>query len=154
MNTTSSTVLTLPRDDLLIAARRSPYRFLLAPAAVVAAIAHIPVTGPHLQEAPYMGVLFIVLTAALFFLAMAALIRDSAAVYLATILTCAMALIGYAATRTVAFPKLADDVGNWLEPLGILSVLTEALALAAGLAALHRSQPSNAHDRSTADRSC
>jgi hypothetical protein len=104
----------------------------------VAVVAHIPMTGPHLQEVPYMGVMFIVLTAALFFLAAAALIRDSAAVYLATILTCALAITGYAATRTVAFPSLADNIWNWLEPLGIVSILSEALALAAGIAALYR----------------
>jgi hypothetical protein len=53
MNTTSHPVLALPRADLLTAAPRSPYRFVLAVAAVVAAVAHIPVTGPHLREAPY-----------------------------------------------------------------------------------------------------
>ena len=139
MNITGHPIRT-PRIGLLTVALRSPCRFVLALAAAVAAGAHIPVIGPHLQEAPYMGVLFVVLTVALFFLAATALIRDSAAVHLATILTCALALIGYAATRTVAFPLLADDVGNWLEPLGIVSVLSEATALAAGLAALRRPQ--------------
>jgi cytochrome bd-type quinol oxidase subunit 2 len=137
MNPISYTVPTPTRDELL-RARRSPYRFLLIPGAVVAAIAHIPVIGPHLREATYMGVLFIVLTVALLVLATAALIRDSGAVYLATILTCALAIIGYAATRTVAFPQLADDVGNWLEPLGVVCVLSEALTLVAGIAALRR----------------
>ena len=35
---------------------------MLAVAAVIAAAAHVPVIAPHLSEAPYMGVLFIVLT--------------------------------------------------------------------------------------------
>jgi hypothetical protein len=128
--------LTPPASELLLVPRRSPYRFVLVPAAVAAAVAHLPVTGQHLREAPYMGVLFIVLTAALLVLATAALIRDSTAVYAATILTCALAIVGYAATRTVAFPLLADDVGNWLEPLGVVSVLSEFVALAAGVAAV------------------
>jgi len=117
-------------------ALRNGLRFLLAPAAVIAAVAHIPVTGPHLSEAPYMGVLFIVLTVALLVLATAALIHDSVPVYQLTILTCGLALLGYAATRIVAFPQLADDVGNWLEPLGVVSVLCEAVTLAAAAAAL------------------
>jgi hypothetical protein len=139
MKTGSYNATTLPpRDDIWVARRRSPFRFVLAAAAAAAAIAHIPVTGPHLQQAPYMGILFVVLTVALLGLAAAALIWDSAAVYLATILTCALAIVGYAATRTVAFPLLADDVGNWLDPLGIVSVLTETVALAAGAAALRQ----------------
>jgi cytochrome bd-type quinol oxidase subunit 2 len=140
MKATSHTLPLWTRDELLNERRHSPYRFVLAPAAVVAAVAHIPVTGPHLREAPYMGVLFIVLTVALLVLAAGALIRDSTAVYLATILTCALAIIGYAATRTVAFPQLTDDVGNWLEPLGVVSILSEALTLVAAIAGLRYRQ--------------
>lgn len=29
----------------------------------------------------------------------------------------------------MAFPQLADDVGNWLEPLGVVSVLAETAAV-------------------------
>ena len=83
----SSRAIPAPPLDVLTVARHSPWRSVLALAAVVAAAAHIPVTGSHLQEAPYMGVLFIVLTVALFVLAAAALIRDSAAVYFMTVLT-------------------------------------------------------------------
>jgi hypothetical protein len=39
----------------------------------------------------------------------------------------------YAATRLVAFPQLADDVGNWLEPLGVVSVLSELAVVVLGL---------------------
>jgi len=31
---------------------------------------------------------------------------------------------------------LADDVGNWLEPLGVVSICSESLAVAAAIAAL------------------
>jgi len=85
-----------------------------------------------------MGVLFIVLTAALLVLAAAALIRDTVEVHLTTVLTCFLAILGYAATRTLAFPLLSDDVGNWLEPLGVVSVLSETVALGAALATLRR----------------
>jgi hypothetical protein len=114
----------------------SPWRAVVVVAAVVAAVAHIPVIGPHLDEAPYMGVLFIVLTAACAALAAALLVRDSRAVYALVILTCGLAVIGYAATRLVAFPMLADDVGNWLEPLGVVSIVAETIAVAAAIAAL------------------
>ncbi|WP_137121166.1 hypothetical protein [Segeticoccus rhizosphaerae] len=122
----------------------SPWRLLLAPAAVVAAVAHIPVTGEHLHEAPYMGVLFILLTIACLALAAAAVAHDSAAVYLGATAVCGLAVLGYAATRIVAFPMLADDVGNWLEPLGIVSVISELTVVASAQLALrsNSSRPS------------
>ena len=125
--------------------RRLPERWVVAAAAGAAAIAHVPVIGPHLDEAPYMGGLFIVLTAACGFLTIAALIRDSGVVYALTVLTCGLAVIGYIATRLVAFPMLADEVGNWLEPLGVVSITSEAIAVGAALLALSR------HSRSTDD---
>jgi hypothetical protein len=121
---------------VLTPALGSPWRWVLACSALVAAIAHVPVIAPHLDEAPYMGVLFIVLTAACLVLAGSVLIRDVPAVYGLAILTCGLAIIGYAATRLVAFPELDDDVGNWLEPLGVLSVLAEAVVVLAAVSAL------------------
>lgn len=115
---------------------RSAWRPMVVLAVTMAAAAHIPVIGPHLDEAPYMGVLFIVLTAACALLGVGVLIRDSRAVYQLVVLTCGLAILGYAATRLIAFPMLADDVGNWLEPLGVLSICTEGVAVAAAAAAL------------------
>lgn len=115
-----------------------PQRVTLAVAALVAAAAHVPVIGPHLDEAPYVGVLFVVLTVGCLFIALAALVRDTAAVYALAVLTCGLAVVGYAATRLVPFPMLGDDVGNWLEPLGVVSVLSELVVVVAGLTALRR----------------
>lgn len=115
------------------APRRSEWRWVLAGAALVAAAAHVPVIGPHLGQAPYMGVSFVVLTAACLFLAAAAALRDTAVVYQLAVLTCRLAIAGYAATRLVAFPGLADDVGDWLEPLGIVSITAEALVIIAAV---------------------
>lgn len=116
--------------------RRTPWRWLLAGAATFAALAHVPVIGPHLDEAPYMGEEFIVLTAACLLLGIAALVCDSAAVYSATVLTCGLAVVGYIATRVVGFPQLQDDVGNWFEPLGVVSILAECVAVLAAIMGL------------------
>lgn len=105
----------------------------MAAAAVVAAAAHLPVIAPHLAEARYMGVLFIALTVACLGLAAAVVRSDTPAIYTAAIVTCGLAIIGYAATRLVAFPQLADEVGNWLEPLGVLSVCAEAVVVLAAV---------------------
>ncbi len=45
-------------------------------------------------------------------------------------------VLGYAATRLVAFPELGDDVGNWLEPLGVIAVASELAVVFCALAAL------------------
>lgn len=122
-------------ERLLWTPLHSRSRWAVAAGAAVAGVAHIQVIGPHLREAPYMGEEFIVLTAACLLLALAAVVCDSAAVYLLTVMTCGLAVAGYAATRLVAFPLLADDVGNWLEPLGVLSVCAETVCvIAAGRA--------------------
>ena len=89
-----------------------------------------------------MGEEFIVLTSACLLIAISALVCDSVTVYGLGALTCAFAVTGYFATRLIAFPHLADDVGSWLEPLGIISVVAELTTItAAGYAMLTRSSP-------------
>lgn len=114
----------------------APRRWLVAASTAVAGVAHIPVIGPHLDDAPYMGALFVLLTAACAVLTGAVLVRDSRAVYALVVVTCGLAVAGYVATRVYAFPMLADDVGNWLEPLGVVSIISESVAVTAALATL------------------
>lgn len=125
-----------PARSFLLRPLGSGLRPLLAGSAVVAAAVHVPVIGPHLAEAPYMGALFIVLTVGCLVIAAAALVRDSFAVYALAVVTCGPAALGYAATRLVAFPMLGDEVGNWLEPLGIVAVVAELVAVGAALTAI------------------
>ena len=135
-----STVQTRPDEPASLAwtPLHRDARRLVALAALVAAAAHVPVIAPHLSEAPYMGEEFIVLTVACALLAVAVLVCDSVAAYALTAVTGALAIIGYLATRMVAFPQLSDDVGNWLEPLGVVSIASESIAVAAALLALGR----------------
>ena len=49
---------------------------------------------------------------------------------------CAAAVATYAATRVVAFPQIGDDVGNWLEPWGVVSVVLESLSVAVAVVSL------------------
>jgi len=107
------------REDLLL-------RTATVSAILVAAVAHIPVIAPHLEEAPYMGVLFIGLTAVCLGLGAVIAVAAPTWAYRASVAVCGAAVLAYAATRLVAFPQLADDVGNWLEPLGVLSVASES----------------------------
>lgn len=116
-------------DDFLWTARESGRRRPLAVALTIGAGAHIPVIGSHLSEAPYMGVEFIVLTVALMLVATGALMRDSAAVYAVSAVTCALAIAGFVLTRLVAFPQLAGNVGNWFEPLALVAVVAESAVI-------------------------
>lgn len=123
-------------DRVLGPSLGSRFRPLVVLASVVAAVAHLPVIKPHLTEAPYMGALFILLTAACLALAVTLTIHDGVVVYALSVLTCGLAVIGYAATRLVAFPMLSDDVGNWLEPLGVVSICTETVVVVAACLAI------------------
>jgi hypothetical protein len=115
---------------------QSPLRWGVAIAAITAAGAHIPIIPDHLHEAPYMGTLFVLLTLACLGLATVVMVHDIPLVYLAAATVCGLAILGYAATRTVAFPQLADDVGDWLDPLGIVALCSEATVVSLSLAAL------------------
>jgi hypothetical protein len=113
----------------------------LVGAALVASAAHVPGVGEHLHEAPYMGVLFAMFAAACVAVAVVAAARPNPAVFVSAGGLCAAALSTYAATRLVAFPQLAGDVGNWGEPLGLVSVAAELLVLACALLLTHSASP-------------
>jgi hypothetical protein len=116
---------------------RTWYRWPVIALLFVASMAHVPVIPAHLEEAPYMGVLFIAFSVASFTLASLLAWKPVPVCFPAAGVLCAAAIVAYAATRLVAFPLLADDVGAWWEPLGIVSVLAEAgvvaIVSAAGL---------------------
>jgi manganese oxidase len=120
----------------------SPWRFTVAACCLTAAAAHLPVTGDHLHEALYIGVLFIVLSAACVLTAGALLARDARVVYVAVMVTCAAAIGAYAWSRAAGLPQITGDVGNWAEPLGIVAVTAESAAVLASLAALGWSRAS------------
>jgi hypothetical protein len=125
---------------LLLAGIDSPWRYPAAGLALVAGLAHVPVTPEHLREAPYIGVMFIVLTTACILLAAALLIVDSVLVWTTLGVTTMVAVVAYAISRTVGLPLMADDVGNWLEPLGIVSVVAETAVSALALVAVRRTR--------------
>jgi hypothetical protein len=105
---------------------RYRYRGPVVSLLFVASMAHVPVIPEHLDEAPYMGVLFIGFSVASFFLAGLLAWRPVFWAYPAAGLLCVAAILAYVATRLVRFPMLADDVGAWFEPLGVVSVIAEA----------------------------
>jgi hypothetical protein len=127
------------RSDVM-GALRSPLRWLAAATLVASGIVHIPVIPMHLEEAPYIGYLFIALTAVCFALAAAVLLVDSILVWAAGGVVTALAVIAYVLSRTVGLPQIQDDIGNWSEPLGIAAITAETLTVLLAVVALRRAE--------------
>ena len=123
------------------AAERSPWRWPAAAAALTMTAAHIPVTAGHLSEAPYIGWSFVALEVAGFALAVVLVLRDTRRVWCVAAVVPALAMLAYVVTRSVALPQIADDVGNWVEPLGLVALAAEALLVAIALAHGVRATP-------------
>ncbi len=117
--------------------RAASWRGPLAAASVIAAAAHVPVTGEHLEEALYIGVLFIALEVVSVALAVVVLLRPSRTVYGAIAVVGALAVAALVVSRTIGLPLIQDDIGNWTEPLATVSVVAEAvMAVGGGIAAM------------------
>jgi hypothetical protein len=126
-------------DEVPATGRRgSALRWPVAGCAAVAALAHVPVTPEHLTEARYLGVLFLLLTVVLLLGATAVLATGSGAAYALLAGVSLLAVAGYVVSRTAGLPLVADDIGRWFEPLGIVSVLAEAATAAFAGVALRR----------------
>jgi hypothetical protein len=84
------------------------------------------VTGEHLREATYIGVLFVVLEVVLGVLAVLLVLQAGRRVWAAAGIVPSAAVAAYVASRTVGLPQIRDDVGSWDEPLGVVSVVFES----------------------------
>jgi hypothetical protein len=93
----------------------------------VAAGTHVPLVREHLEEAPYVGWLFIALSVACIVLGVAILFLDSPGLWVVSGVVCFAAVVAFLASRTVGLPQIGDDIGNWTEPLGFPAVVSQAL---------------------------
>ncbi len=109
----------------------------------------MPLVAEHLEEAPYVGLLFLALI-------LAAAPGSPSCWYAATprpygrpaAMLTLLAIAGFLASRTVGLPQLGDDVGNWTEPLGFPALAAETLATAlAAVVLAHR--PAHHHRKGT-----
>ncbi|HEY6932248.1 MAG TPA: hypothetical protein VI452_02520 [Marmoricola sp.] len=113
---------------------RSPFRWAAALTLLVTAGTHIPLIPEHLEEAPYVGALFIALSLVSSILAVAVVVRDVPAVWAISGTVTLLALVAFLVSRTVGLPQIGDDIGNWTEPLGYPALAAElATVVLAGL---------------------
>jgi hypothetical protein len=115
---------------------RSPLRWTAAVLMLATAATHVPLVPEHLEEAPYIGVLFAALSVASVALAVVVLVRDTPLVWGVTGVMSMLAVVAFLASRTVGLPQIGDDVGNWTEPLGLPAVAAETLAFLAAAVVL------------------
>jgi hypothetical protein len=117
---------------------RSTLALPAAASAAVAGAAHLPVTSEHLHEVPYVGWMFVALITVCAFGALALPIRDMAAVWWTLAVSCLTAVIVYVVSRGPGMPAMSDDIGDWTNGLGVISVLSESLVVVLAVTALRR----------------
>jgi hypothetical protein len=123
-------------------ALRSPLRWSAAFLLLVTSGTHVPLIPEHLEEAPYVGWLFVALSVVSVVFAVLVVRWDTPAVWAASGQLTLLAVVGFVASRTVGLPQIADDIGNWTEPLGYPAVAAELLAsLLAVVVLAHRQHP-------------
>lgn len=101
------------------------WRWLAATGLAATAGIHVALVPDHLREAPYAGALFIALSAGAVAMAIAVVVLEDRVVWLAAGALSLAAVSAYVFSRSVGLPSLADDIGDWLNPLGVAALLSE-----------------------------
>lgn len=124
---------TLHREDVAVAATVDTTaiarRAAVAVGLVGVALVHLADLPGKMEEVPYIGWMYIGLMAAALVLAEIVLVRPSRLAFVASAGLSAATLLGFVLTRTTGLPNAMDDIGNWTEPLGLVSLLVEAVVV-------------------------
>ena len=119
----------------------STWRWPAALALGATAAIHLALAPAHLREAPYAGVLFIALSASALIVAALVVAAGDRLAWSAAAGLCGAAAAGYAASRSVGLPAMSDDIGDWINPLGVAAVACEAAVIAIAVRVLAGAQP-------------
>ena len=103
--------------------------------ASVAAIHILDLPGKF-AETPYLAAFYVVLIIASFVLTERLFVAGTRRDFLAAAALSAAVIVGFTINRTVGMPGATGDIGNWLEPLGLLSIVVEAFVLWQSIAAV------------------
>ena len=124
---TETTLQSAPRaaeDRDLLAALLT--RGTVIAALVAIALVHVVQLPDTYRQTPGLGVLFTALVLTCFTIAGALLHLERRILWYAAGATAAATIGGYVMTRAVAVPFDRQDVGNWLEPIGLVALFLEA----------------------------
>jgi hypothetical protein len=119
-----------------LAEHRALLRGIAAVGLLGIALIHLLDLPGKLEETPYLGVAFILLIIASLLLAAMLARRDDQMAWRATAALAAAVILGYVVNRTVGLPGAMDDLGNWLEPLGLASLFVEGTVVATAVSAI------------------
>ena len=108
------------------ASRRLLARGLAATALTGIALIHLAQLPDTWRQMPALGMMFAVLAVAAAAMAAALVHADTRRRWHAAALVGVAPIVGYVLTRATAVPFDRGDVGNWLEPLGLVALFTEA----------------------------
>jgi hypothetical protein len=121
-------------------------RALVASGLLAVALVHVLDLPGKWEETPWMGYAFAALIAACVVLTEVTLRVANRLIWPVVAIVALGPVAGFVLTRTVGLPGARDDIGNWLEPLGLASlfveVATAVLALGGLLPATDGAAPS------------
>jgi hypothetical protein len=101
------------------------------------AVTHLLDLPDKLAEAHYMAALFCALIAASLVLATALTLgRHVRLAWIAAGVLSTLTIVGYVLSRSVGLPQIEDHVGMWMDPIGIASLVFEAILVALAVPAL------------------
>ena len=97
------------------------------------------------EETRYLGYGYVLVIALSVVLAERVITKPRRNDVLATAALSTAVLAGFIINRTVGMPGAMDDIGNWLEPLGLFSLFVEALVVQQSLSLLKLSIFASSH---------
>ncbi len=107
-------------------------RSLVAAGLFGIAAVHLADLPGKMEEVPYLGWAYIALIAASLLLAKVVVTRADRRLMAASAGLAAAVVLGFIINRTIGMPGAMDDIGNWTEPLGMISLLIEAAVIWVG----------------------
>jgi len=102
---------------------------VLAVSLLAVALVHLLDLQSKLQETPYLGILYIFLVVACVVAAVGVVTSEHRRWRSLAAGAAAAPLLAYLVSRTVGLPAATDDIGNWLEPLGVAALFSEGMVL-------------------------
>jgi hypothetical protein len=117
---------TTTRPDDAAVSSATIRRGLVATGLAGIAAIHLADLPDKMAEVPYLGWAYVGLIVASLVLAELVTTRSDRRLMAASGGLAAAVLVGFVVNRTVGMPQAMDDIGNWTEPLGMISLLVEA----------------------------
>ena len=117
--------------------RHAARRVMTAVGLAGIALIHVLDLNAKLREVPYIGWMYIGLIVSALLIAEGLIRTDDQRLWLAAGALAAAAAVGYSVSRITGLPgDHGGDLGNWLEPLGLASLMLEGIVVLFAVARL------------------